>query len=169
MIAQVRSAIRLRDRGNGKRPYRLAGEQNQKERTFDVLPKPAKSICYRQPSGFFVSACRTEHRDDVRRHVSPSARDGSRLRHESKRRSARVAGNFESRGNCPEGDRRRRGRTRWVCLATKRKPLTHRRRSRFARGCAGAAWGSSGARPICDSTTAGSTSAPALLRIALAS
>jgi hypothetical protein len=42
MIAQVRSAIRLRDRGNGKRPYRLAGEQNQKERTFDVLPKPGQ-------------------------------------------------------------------------------------------------------------------------------
>src|SRR3984957_3596180 len=49
MIAQVRSAIRLRDRGKGNRPTRLAGEQNQKERTFDVLPKPAKLISYRQP------------------------------------------------------------------------------------------------------------------------
>ena len=48
MIAQVRSAIRLRDSGKGKRLTRLAGEQNQKERTFDVLPKPANLISYRQ-------------------------------------------------------------------------------------------------------------------------
>src|ERR1700722_2632970 len=48
MIAQVRSAIRLRDRGKGNRPTRLAGEQKQKERTFDVLPKPAKLISCRQ-------------------------------------------------------------------------------------------------------------------------
>jgi hypothetical protein len=48
MIAQVRSAIRLRDGGKGKRLTRLAGEQNQKERTFDVLPKPANLISYRQ-------------------------------------------------------------------------------------------------------------------------
>jgi hypothetical protein len=48
MIAQVRSAIRLRDSGKGKRLTRLTGEQNQKERTFDVLPKPANLISYRQ-------------------------------------------------------------------------------------------------------------------------
>jgi hypothetical protein len=48
MIAQVRSAIRLRDGGKGKRLTRLTGEQNQKERTFDVLPKPANLISYRQ-------------------------------------------------------------------------------------------------------------------------
>jgi hypothetical protein len=44
MIAQVRSAIRLRDQGKGQRLARHAGEQNQKKRTFDVLPKPAELI-----------------------------------------------------------------------------------------------------------------------------
>ena len=57
MIAQVRSAIRLRDSGKGKRLTRLAGEQNQKERTFDVLPKPANLISYRQKFVERVGSC----------------------------------------------------------------------------------------------------------------
>ena len=45
-----------RECGQGKRlEHSLEGEQNQKERTFDVLPKPAKLISYRHVSSQILS------------------------------------------------------------------------------------------------------------------
>jgi hypothetical protein len=47
-IARIRSAIRPGDCGKAQASPALPEEQNQKERTFDVLPKPANLISYRQ-------------------------------------------------------------------------------------------------------------------------